>query len=66
MEIKPTLVDQSKVEKNGYKSYGLRNGLEWDSGTGSGDEVIYLVDFDLDKQYDVSKYKKLPDRQAHV
>ena len=49
-----------KGGKNGYKSYGLRNGLEWDSGIGSGDEVIYLVDFDLDKQYDVSKYKKLP------
>lgn len=50
-----------KGGKNGYKSYGLRAGLEWDSGIGSGDEVIYLVDFDLDKQYDVSKYKKLPD-----
>lgn len=49
-----------KGGKNGYKSYGLRNGLEWDSGTGSGDEVIYLVDYDLDKEYDVSKYKKLP------
>lgn len=49
-----------KGGKNGYKSYGLRNGLEWNSGTGSGDEVIYLVDYDLDKEYDVSKYKKLP------
>ena len=49
-----------KGGKNGYKSYGLRDGLEWDSGTGSGDEVIYLVDYDLDKEYDVSKYKKLP------
>lgn len=50
-----------KGGRNGYKDYGLRDGLEWDSGIGRGDEVIYLVDFDQDKQYDVSKYKKLPD-----
>lgn len=49
-----------KGGRDWYKDYGLRDGLEWDSGTGIGDEIIYLEDFDQDKQYDVSKYRELP------
>ena len=49
-----------KGGRNGYKDYGLRDGLDLGSRSG-GEDTIWLEDFDLDKYYDVSEYRKLPD-----
>ena len=50
-----------KGGRNGYKDYGLRDGLDLGSRSGSGEDTIWLEDFDKDKQYDVSEYRELPD-----